>query len=119
MEIIRKFQNIANFTFNLASEMSSLTFFLIANYVLCYFITTLTINTMSVGDKVFDLLWYQLPSKKHFNVQMIIRRAQYPFELRALGVFVCSLETYLEVRRDQQIVGTNFIDFICLFFYFS
>lgn len=57
------FQNIADFSFNLAFDVDSIIFVTIANYVLCYYINTLRINSVSVGDIIYDLHWYQLPSK--------------------------------------------------------
>lgn len=53
---------------------------------------------MSVGNIVYDLNWYQLPIKDQFIVHTIIRRSHDPVELKGLGVFVCSLETFLEVN---------------------
>lgn len=54
---------------------------------------------MSIGDRMFDLHWYQLRRSEQFIVQIMIQRAQRPFELKGLGVFVCSLETYLKVNE--------------------
>lgn len=52
---------------------------------------------MSVGDITYGLSWYQLPHDEQFIVQTIIQRSQKPFELKGLGVFVCSLDTYVKV----------------------
>lgn len=71
---------------------------MIFNYILCFVITMLTIDAMSVGDILYDMSWYDLPRYDQFIVQMIILRSQVPFELKGLGVFVCSLETYLNVN---------------------
>lgn len=68
-----------------------------SNYVLCFCISATTINVMSLGDVIYDLHWYQLPHRQQFIVQMIIQRSQQQFELKALSIFVCSLDTYLKV----------------------
>lgn len=57
----------------------------------------LTVYAMSVGDILYDLSWYDLPRYDQFIVQIVIRRSQDAVELKGLGVFVCSLETYLMV----------------------
>lgn len=91
-------QDISRFSYNLASELTELLFFTFVNFILCFLVTMSTTNTMSVGDKVYELLWYQLPRNERLIVRTIMRRSQKPFELKGLGVFVCSLETYVRVR---------------------
>lgn len=93
------FQNVTHFSFNLIAFFTGLIFLCIMNYMLCYFITTLTSNVASISDRIYDLNWYQLPQNEQIVIQVIIRRAQIPFELKGLGVFVCSLETYLRVKK--------------------
>lgn len=52
---------------------------------------------MHIGDLTYGISWYQLPRDEQFVVQSIIQRSQKLFELKGLGVIVCSLETYLRV----------------------
>lgn len=52
---------------------------------------------MSIGDQMYDLQWYQLSRNEQFIVRMLIERSQKPLELKGLGFFVCSLQTYLLV----------------------
>lgn len=78
-------------------DINELIYILSINFILSYFITTLTTNGHLIGDIAYDSLWYQLPHDEQFIVQMIIRRAQTPFTLIGLGVFTCSLETFLRV----------------------
>lgn len=49
---------------------------------------------------------------ERIGVELIIRRSQRPFELKGLGVFVCSLETYLRVYTEfiHPIFCTKFIE---------
>lgn len=54
-------------------------------------------NVLSFGDRIYDLYWYELPLDERVFVQLMIQRAQKPFELKGLGIFVCSLETFLKV----------------------
>lgn len=69
-------------------------------FTLCFFVTTSTLNVLSVGDRIYELNWYELSRNERFFVLMMIQRAQKPFELKGLGVFVCSLETYLKVKGN-------------------
>lgn len=52
---------------------------------------------MSIGNIVYGLHWYQLPSNEQYIVETIIRRSQVPIAIKGMGVIVCSLETYLKV----------------------
>lgn len=67
------------------------------------------INTTSIGDKIYDLFWYQLPRDDQYFVETIIRRAQKPIELKGMGVFVCSLTTYLKVKISKHFALTTFL----------
>lgn len=60
--------------------------------------TGLTTNAANIGDIAYDALWYERPSKEQFVIQMIMQRAQKTFELKGMGVFVCSLQTFLMVN---------------------
>lgn len=73
-------------------------FFLVIDFLLCYFISSSTLDVMSIGDIIYDLLWYQLPRNEQFIIQVIIQRSQIPFRLKGLGIIVCSLEYYLKVN---------------------
>lgn len=84
-------------SFNLLTLVGGLAFQTIINYMLCYYATTLTINVVSIGDRIYDLQWYNLARNEQFIVHMLIRRSQKPFELKGLGVFVCALQTFLLV----------------------
>lgn len=55
-------------------------------------------NIMSVGDVVYGLFWYTLPLNEQFIVETIIRRSHKTYEVKGLGMFVCSLETYMKVN---------------------
>lgn len=95
------FQNITTFSLNLATYICGFVFLLCLNYMLCFFITAATLNAMSIGDRIFDLHWYQLARSEQFIVHIMIQRSQEPFQLKGLGVFVCSLETYLMVNESH------------------
>lgn len=97
------FQNITTFSINLITFLGATIFASIVNYILCYFVTTSTINVSSIGDRIYELHWYRLSRDDQVIIRMIIRRAQKPFELKALGIFVCSLQTYLKVNRQSSL----------------
>lgn len=52
---------------------------------------------MALCDVIYDLHWFQLSRGEQFVVQTIIQRSQQQFELRGLGILMCSLDTYLKV----------------------
>lgn len=101
------FQEIAHFSVNVAFVLITLQFFSTVNYVLCFLITSLTIDAMTIGDILYDLNWYQLPRAEQYIVQIIIRRSQDSIEMKGLGVFVCSLETFLKVRIRRRSLGNE------------
>lgn len=71
----------------------------IENYVMCYFISSMAAKAVSIGGIAYNSPWYQMSRNEQFMVEMIIRRSQRPYEIKGMGVFVCSLETYLKVNR--------------------
>lgn len=56
---------------------------------------------MSIGDRIYDLLWYQLPCDERILVQLIIQFANQPYELKGFGIFVCSFDTFLKVNETK------------------
>lgn len=76
-----------------------MSYYLIDNYVLCYFITIIMINAVRISDTAYESTWYQMQPVDQVIIEMIIRRGQRPYEIKGLGVFVCSLETYLRVSQ--------------------
>lgn len=88
---------------SLISIVSELEFHLAYNYALCYFVTTITTGGQMIGDIVFDLDWYQLPSAGQQFSRMVMHRSQKVIKIKGLGVFVCSLETFLKVRIQLSI----------------
>lgn len=61
------------------------------------------VDAIAIGDAAYESQWYRMRHNDQVIVEIIIRRAQRPFEIKGLGVFVCSLETYIKV--DQLIGG--------------
>lgn len=91
------FQNMSNYSLQLSLNVNEVIYLCFENYVVCYIISSLTINTASIGDIAYSSQWYQMPRTERICVQMIIRRSQRACEIKGLGVFVCSLGTYLTV----------------------
>lgn len=90
-------QNIANLSLAAAVNVCEICFFAINIYVLCYYISLIMIIAVSIGDTAYESQWYRLTRDDQVIVEMIIRRAQRPYEIKGLGVFVCSLEAYVKV----------------------
>lgn len=76
---------------------SELPYFTLVVYVLCYFATTLPLRIQSISDVVYGLPWHRMPISEQKLVQAIIQRTQRDFQFRALGVLICSLESFLKV----------------------
>lgn len=85
---------------------SELPYFTLVVYVLCYFATTLILRTQSISDVAYDLPWYRMSTSQQLLVQVIIQRTQRSFEFKALGVLVCSLESFSKVK-DQLLRMNN------------
>lgn len=60
------------------------------------------IYAVSIGDIAYNSHWYAMSPADKVIIEMIIRRSQRPFEIKGLGVLVCSLETFLRVWQQQQ-----------------
>lgn len=94
-------QNIADLSIALLFTANELVYYAIENYVLCYFVSNIIDDTESIGDIAYNSSWYEMSRAEPVCVEMIIRRAQRPYELKGMGVFVCSLETYLTVNETK------------------
>lgn len=92
-------QNIINFSLiHVILILGTVFYAALEIYAVCYFISSITIKSVSIADIAYNSSWYQMPRADRICVEMIMRRAQRPYELKGLGIFVCSLETYLMVR---------------------
>lgn len=102
------------------NNIDELCYYAIDNYVLCYYITMIMINAVAVSDTAYESQWYRMTRADQVIVEMIIRRAQRPYEIKGLGVFVCSLETYIRVNQGefQQSSGMCATRCDCLFVVF-
>lgn len=88
----------SNTTMSFISISSELEFHVVNNFLLCFYITTITTNISMIGSITYDLSWYYLPNGEQDFVRMIIHRSQKIMQIKGLGVFVCSLETFLKVK---------------------
>lgn len=96
-KFIRRLQYIDDFSLSLVFATNELIYFILENYMLCYFVSNIIVGTGSIGDMVYNSQWYSMAHNEKFIVETIIRRSQRPYELKGLGVFVWSLETYSRV----------------------
>lgn len=90
-------QNIHDFSLQISMNVNELFYYGGENFVLCYFISTIAAETASIANVAYNALWYQMRREEQIIVEMTIRRSQKPCAIKGLGVFVCSLETYLMV----------------------
>lgn len=75
------------------------------------------INAVTISDTAYESTWYQMQPVDQVIIEMIIRRGQRPYEIKGLGVFVCSLETYLRVsqafdRKKRNLECYNFFFYL-------
>lgn len=84
-------------TFNFIFDACETLYLVINNFLLCYFLTTLPTNVLSIGNIAYDAMWYRLPSKNQSAIEIMIRRSQTPPEIKGMNLFVCKLETYVKV----------------------
>lgn len=82
-------------------DINELLYLLVNNFVLCYFVNTLTQNAIEIGHIAYSAVWYQFPKHEQYFIKMISYRAQVPFEIKGLGVFACSLDTYVAVALQN------------------
>lgn len=85
----------------LSISVNEILYYAIENFLLCFFVSLITVKTTSIGDIAYNSPWYQMPRDERDVVEMIIRRSQRPREIKGMDVFVCSLETYLRVTRHN------------------
>lgn len=76
-------------------------------------------NELSIGDIAYDLSWYQMPRDNQYIVETILRRSQKPIELKGLGVFVCSLTTFLKVNSRDFLPSIVFYHVVLIFIFFA
>lgn len=107
------FQDVTELSLDFIFDINELVYILGINFILSYFVTALTTSAHHVGNIVYDSLWYEMPKQEQFMVQMVMRHAQRPFELRGMGVFVCSLQTFLTVNEkdiDELITSSDSLE---------
>lgn len=65
-----------------------------------YLSERITADLLEIGDIFYDSLWYRLPAKQQRLLVLPIERAQRVFRLNGLGLFDCSLATFLTVLTN-------------------
>lgn len=87
----------SNINFDLFVNLSALATVLSISYIYCHFSENMTTNSIKVGEKAYNLLWYKMTMKQQMAVMLIIGRSQREFRLDGLGFIDCSLATFLAV----------------------
>ena len=67
------------------------------------------LDAISIDSIIYHSLWYEMPRVEQVYVELIMQRSQKPFEIKGLGVFVCSLETYLRVFYILHAIELEFV----------
>lgn len=85
-------------TFDIVLGINCLLVQFIVDYLLCYNANNVTTQASELGQRAYDLKWYELSRTEQLAVQMIIERAQIPFYFLGLKFVTCTMQTYLTVR---------------------
>lgn len=70
------------------------------------------INAVAISDTAYESQWYRMKAEEQQIIEFIIHRAQQPYEIKGLGVFPCTLETFIRVRHftDAEHQGKGLIN---------
>lgn len=77
--------------------INGLLFFTAEPYVICYYLTEITLNGCMIGEIVYNAHWYEFTTADQWIVQRIIHRAQEPFVFKGFGIIYYSLNTFAKV----------------------
>lgn len=97
-----RLQNATNGNLDVVTNFNEICYFVSDNSVLCYFISIIMANALQISDTAYESRWYLMTAEDQVIIEMVIRRAQRPFEIKGLGVLVCSLETLLRVSATAK-----------------
>lgn len=75
---------------------------LITLFMYCKLSENITCDLYAIGDIFYESAWYRLTVKQQQMFVLPVQRAQSKFRLTGLGIFECSLETYLTVSVEYK-----------------
>lgn len=71
---------------------------LIILFVMCNIATKVTTSSFIIAHDVYQLNWYNYPTKYQLYFKLIMRRAQRPIVFNGHGMISCQMETFLLVK---------------------
>lgn len=90
-------QNGAKFNVDLIFCLNCLVAESFMNCVSCYCGDLVCSRFYEIGDVAYETIWYQFSLSEQKFIRRIIERSQIRFKLTGCKMFVCSMETFLEV----------------------
>lgn len=90
-------QNGANFNVDFVFCVNCLIAESFMNFVSCYYGDMVGSRFYEVADVAYASFWYKLPMNEQKFIRRIIERGQRRFCLTGYKMFVCSMETFLQV----------------------
>lgn len=67
------------------------------NFISCYYSDYVCDQFYDMADIAYAVNWYKFSLNEQRYIQLIVLRAQKRFKLTGCKMFVCSMETYLQV----------------------
>lgn len=88
---------MAEFFFQLLCIFSSLLW----PFIHCYYADMTTDRMETIGEKIFEPKWVELPVKLQKPIILIISRSQQKLRFNGGGMVYCTLESFGKVRENH------------------
>lgn len=98
------FQNIKEYTFDVLLAINALFTQTVFNFIICYFADIVTGASLNVAETLYNVDWFEFPVKEQQMISFMIRRAQIPFHFRGNNSITCSMQTFLRVSGQSNIM---------------
>lgn len=84
-------------------------------FLYCYFATRTSVFFSALGDVAYNAHWHKFRIEYQKFLILIIRQSQVPLQFNGLGIFICDLETFGNVRKFQRSIEKpiNSFNFCC------
>lgn len=77
------------------------------NFIICFFADIVTSASLNVSDTLYNVDWFEFPIKEQQMISFMIRRAQIPFHFRGNNSITCSMQTFLRVSVQSNIINES------------
>lgn len=91
-------QQLQQISFDVITAVAALSVGLLNVLIYCYFGSKSTESYEKMGDRIFDLKWYELPIQKQKYFILMAANMQKPLRYHGFGVLSLNLETFVQVR---------------------